>query len=90
MGKPVLCYIREEDAKFVPQKMIEEMPIKKIRPDHLVEDIGRVLEKRNEWVDWGIASRMYVERWHNPETLSRALIDAYNAPQKIWDLPQYI
>ena len=50
------------------------MPIKKIRPDHLVEDIGRVLEKRNEWVDWGIASRMYVERWHNPETLSRALI----------------
>ena len=90
MGKPVLCYIRDEDLGFVPQQMVFDLPIRRIRPDHLVEDIGHVLEKRNEWVEWGLASRRYVERWHNPEIIASALIDVYKDPLLNLNLVHYI
>jgi glycosyltransferase involved in cell wall biosynthesis len=90
MGKPVLCYLREADLKFVPEEMLAELPIKPIRPDYLIEDIAKVLEKQCEWLQWGMASRRFVERWHNPAIIANAMIDAYKNPGSPWRLADYI
>jgi hypothetical protein len=77
MGKPVLCYLREQDFQFVPEEMIRDLPLINVRPDRLVEDIASVLERRNEWLDWSIRSRRFVEKWHDPTRIATAMIGAY-------------
>ena len=86
MGKPVLCYLREEDFPNVPAQMIADLPIRNIRPDHLAEDIAAVLDRRAEWRNWSTRSRGYVEKWHNPATIAAAMIEIYNDPTKPIDL----
>src|SRR5207245_10359825 len=49
MGKPVACYIRESDMRFVPEAMRRELPVFKLNPGHLVEDIAKMLDQRLEW-----------------------------------------
>ena len=66
MGKPVACYIREQDMKFVPKAMRDDMPILRIDPGRLVDDLAAILDRRAEWQNVGKMSRRYVERWHNP------------------------
>jgi len=80
MGKPVLCYLREEDFTFVSREMIADCPVGNIRPDHLVDDIAAVLDRRAEWTDWSRRSRAYVEKWHNPDIIAAAMIDIYRDP----------
>jgi glycosyltransferase involved in cell wall biosynthesis len=86
MGKPVACYIREQDIKFVPEAMKNDMPIFKINPGRLVEDIAAVLDRRAEWHDRGRMSRSYVERWHNPDTIAKAMLAAYRRPDSMFEL----
>ena len=90
MGKPVLSYLRESDLGFVPEAMRAEIPVRNIRPEHLAEDIAQVLKQRAEWGKWARASRRFVERWHNPQIVARAMVDAYKNPEAPWDLGQYI
>jgi hypothetical protein len=90
MGKPVLCYLREEDFGFVPPEMIADCPIGNIRPDHLVEDIAAVLDRRAEWTTWSARSRAYVEKWHNPDTIAAAMIDIYKDPAASLDLAERV
>jgi hypothetical protein len=80
MGKPVLCYLREEDFGFAPSQMIADCPIANLRPDHLAEDIAGVLDRRDEWPEWSARSRTYVERWHNPRIIAGAMIEIYKDP----------
>jgi hypothetical protein len=86
MGKPVACYIREQDMKFVPEAMKSDMPIFKINPDSLVEDIAAILDRRAEWHQRGRMSRSYVERWHNPDTIAKAMLAAYRSPDSVFEL----
>jgi glycosyltransferase involved in cell wall biosynthesis len=79
MGKPVACYIREQDMKFVPQAMRDDLPILRINPGRLVDDLAAILERRAEWQDAGKRSRRYVERWHNPDHIAKAMLDAYRS-----------
>jgi hypothetical protein len=79
MGKPVACYIREQDMKFVPAAMQDDMPILRIDPGRLVDDLAAILERRAEWRSAGEKSRRYVERWHNPDHIARAMLDAYRS-----------
>lgn len=77
MGKPVMCYLREQDFHFVPAPMIAEMPIVNVRPDRVADDLAMVLERQDEWPDWSGRSRRYVERWHNPAAIAAAMVDVY-------------
>jgi hypothetical protein len=86
MGKPVACYIREQDMKFVPEAMKNDMPIFKINPGSLIEDIAAILDRRGEWHDRGRISRSYVERWHNPDTIAKAMLAAYRSPDSTFEL----
>jgi hypothetical protein len=86
MGKPVACYIREQDMKFVPPAMREELPILQIDPGQLVNDLAAILERRAEWQNVGKRSRRYVERWHNPDHIAKAMLDAYRSPDSTFTL----
>jgi glycosyltransferase involved in cell wall biosynthesis len=79
MGKPVACYIREQDMKFVPPAMRDDMPILQIDPGRLVDDLAAILDRRAEWQDVGKRSRRYVEHWHNPDRIAQAMLDAYRS-----------
>jgi glycosyltransferase involved in cell wall biosynthesis len=77
MGKPVLCYLREEDFHLVPPQMIADLPIRNVHPDHLSDDIAAALDRRSEWRDWSSQSRRFVEKWHDPQLIAAAMIDLY-------------
>lgn len=79
MGKPVLCYIREEDLAFVPPTMLAALPIKTIHPAHLSRDIAAIFDARHEWLEWSAKSRDFVLQWHDPQKIARAMIAAYRA-----------
>lgn len=86
MGKPVACYIRELDMKFVPKEMRDEMPILKINPGSLVDDLAAIFDRRAEWHNAGQQSRRYVERWHNPDRIAKAMLKAYDSPSSTFVL----
>lgn len=86
MGKPVACYMRDMDLKFIPKAMRRELPIINIRPAHLVEDIAAILDQRSEWEARGRESRKFVERWHNPDLIAKAMLEAYARPDSRFEL----
>ena len=80
MGKPVACYIRDLDMGFVDDEMKRDMPIFKLDPGNLEDSIAAIFEQRAQWQTRGQQSRAYVERWHNPETIAKAMLAAYQSP----------
>lgn len=85
MGKPVMCWIREEDLHFVPGTLRNDLPILNIRPNRLVEDIGKILRSRSRWLEWSRAARNYVLKWHNPRRIASLLIEMYKDPFNRFD-----
>ena len=78
LGKPVICYIREQDLGFVPAKMREELPIINATPGTIYQVLKEWLTiRRNDLCEQGRLSRRYVERWHNPLQIAEKLRDAY-------------
>jgi glycosyltransferase involved in cell wall biosynthesis len=78
LGKPVICYMREEDLEFVPPEMRRELPIIDARPDSIYEVMKLWLtENKNRLAEQGLVSRRYVERWHDPVRIAQSLIDDY-------------
>jgi hypothetical protein len=90
MGKPVLCYLRDEDFQCVPEEMIDDLPITNIRPMHLGEDIALALGRRAEWAEWSQRSRRFVEKWHNPRLIAEAMVELYGDPTAPFTILQYI
>jgi hypothetical protein len=81
MGKPVAAYIREEDRRFVPAAMWDEMPILRIDERTLDEDLARILADPQALVAAGARSREYAMRWHDPMKAARALTAVYRDPK---------
>jgi hypothetical protein len=81
MGKPVAAYIREEDRRFVPDAMWAQMPILRIDERSLDDDLARILARPDLLAETGARSRDYVERWHDPIKIARALNIIYRDPQ---------
>ncbi len=77
LGKPVICYIREEDLKFLPKEMKEEMPIIKANPDNFYEVLKETIEDMNSLPMIGEKSRAYVEKWHDPIKTARRMKEVY-------------
>ena len=86
MGKPVACYIRESDMKFVPETMKRELPLFRLDPGNLVEDMATILDRRSEWQARGRKYREYVDRWHNPVLVAGAMLKAYAASDSHFEL----
>ncbi|MFX1492275.1 MAG: glycosyltransferase family 1 protein, partial [Promethearchaeota archaeon] len=66
LGKPVICYIRENDLRFIPQQMREELPIINATPATFYDVLKQWLTTRKyELPALGRRSRAYVEKWHD-------------------------
>jgi hypothetical protein len=76
LGKPVMCYIREQDLEFIPARMKEQLPVIGCTVDTLKEDIKATISKsRADLNQLGRQSREYVELWHNRRTTVRQIVD---------------
>lgn len=90
MGKPVAAYIREEDRAFVPPAMWDEMPIMRLNPRTLDDDLAKILADPDSLVEKGERSRRFAHRWHNPAVIAKALCRIYQDPKSPFDLLQDI
>jgi len=80
LGKPVICYIREGDLKFLPEQMRRDLPIINATPATLCDVLREWLTvRRHELREMGRRSRAYVERWHDPLQIATALKREYEA-----------
>jgi hypothetical protein len=90
MGKPVACMIRDSDLKFVSDTMRAELPLLRISPATLDDDLAAILETQPSWPEAGRRSRRFVDRWHDPATIAAAMIANYRDPKVPFDLrPAY-
>ena len=77
MGKPVACYIRDEDLGCIPESMRADMPFVRVTPDTIESDLEAALDRRSEWPEWGQRSLEYARKWHDPMRLAAAMKRAY-------------
>lgn len=80
LGKPVICYIRESDLKFLPEAMRQELPIINATPATIYTVLKEWLTARKpELAELGRRSRAYVEKWHDPLKVAAMLKREYEA-----------
>jgi len=72
-GKPVICYLKPSVSELLPP----DIPIVNANPDTITEVLGALLEDAPRRHELGIASRAYVERYHDPEKTARRLDEIY-------------
>src|SRR5262249_48350106 len=80
LGKPVICYIREDDLKFIPEEMRQELPIIHASSATIYAVLKEWLTvRRHELPALGRRCRAYVERWHDPLKIAAGLKADYEA-----------
>jgi hypothetical protein len=85
-GKPVACAIRDKDLQFVPETMRSQLPLLRLRPDRVVDDLAVILSSQAQWPEQGRQARRFVERWHDPVAIARAMIACYRDEASRFDL----
>jgi glycosyltransferase involved in cell wall biosynthesis len=67
LGKPVVAYIRHSDLHFIDPIMKQELPIYEANPQTIEKVLEGIIKlPRRELYRRGVASRKFVENWHNP------------------------
>jgi glycosyltransferase involved in cell wall biosynthesis len=80
LAKPVVCYIREGDLKFIHAEMRRDLPIINATPASVYEVLKEWLTvRRGELAEVGRRSRAFVERWHDPLKIAARLKADYEA-----------
>lgn len=79
-GKPVACYLRSEDLHFVPPALRAELPLVRLTPSTLEDDLEQALLRQREWRLWGEQARAFALRWHHPGRIAQAMVQAYRDP----------
>jgi hypothetical protein len=78
LGKPVVVYIRETDLRFISKAMASDLPVFRTTPYRVKEDLRTIIElPRSELVARGVASRAYVEKWHDPLEIASGIANDY-------------
>jgi hypothetical protein len=80
MGIPVVASICEEDLVHIPREMKEELPIIRATPEDISEVLARAISEPARLSEAGVKSKAYVEKWHNPLAIARAMIRVYHDP----------
>ena len=80
LGKPVMCYLREGDLGFLPKQMYADLPIIRVTPMSLYDNLKLwATVRRSELSLLGQRSRFYVERWHDPIQIAARLKADYES-----------
>lgn len=78
LGKPVICYIREEDLQVLEPEMRAQLPVIRAEPGNIYDVLKRFLTTELYRLPGiGISGRAYVERWHDPLRIARFLQEEY-------------
>lgn len=75
LGKPVLCYIREDLRGTYP----EELPIVSANPENIYDQLKVLVENGGLRRDLGLRGRDYVERYHDSLKIAKQLIELYES-----------
>lgn len=67
MGKPVVCYIREDIADHSPA----EIPVINANSDNIYDVLKEVLSDSAKLIGIGVRSRKYVEKYHNAKIIAK-------------------
>lgn len=80
MAKPVMVYIRDEDLKFIPPGMRQDLPFVRTAAATITEDLRKVIAMpREDLAEIGRKSRAYVETWHNPRSIALEIKADYDS-----------
>jgi hypothetical protein len=68
MGKPLGVFIREEDLKFIPKEMADDIKdsVININPYNIETELSKYIENIGLLYKKSQASLDYVNKWHNP------------------------
>ncbi|MGE0144784.1 MAG: glycosyltransferase [Planctomycetota bacterium] len=80
MGTPTVCYLREQDLKFLPPAMRDELPVVRADAKSLAQVIVGLLADEPRRRAIGAASRRFVERWHDPRRIAGRMVAIYRDP----------
>jgi glycosyltransferase involved in cell wall biosynthesis len=70
LGKPVLCYIRQDLLEMNP-----ELPILNTTPKSIYTNLIKLIENPEQRIKLGAQGRRYVEKVHDSRTVTEELID---------------
>lgn len=77
LGKPVVAYIRQDDLRFIPNDMREELPVISADAATLANVLRELVQDAEIRRKIGQRSRAFVERWHHPKVVGKMTTDAY-------------
>ncbi len=79
MGIPVACYLRNEDFKYVPEAMIEDLSqsIINISPLNIVDPITDLINNREKLKYFGDNGYHYANTWHSPDRIAKQMVSKY-------------
>jgi glycosyltransferase involved in cell wall biosynthesis len=77
-GVPVISYLRDEDLKYLPNKMKEELPIKSTCSCDLKADIIELIRiSKFQYEKLSQDGINFVNKWHNPDTIAIQVVKNY-------------
>lgn len=77
LGLPVVAYQRDEDIHVVPPEMRSALPVVQADARTVEAVIRRLVADPAERGRLGLASRAFVERWHDPIEIARGVVADY-------------
>lgn len=81
MGKPVMCFIREEDLESIPSNMSRDCleAIINVNKDDIFEKLCTVVENKNILLEHSLNGYEYVEKYHNPVNVANLVNEYYQS-----------
>lgn len=79
MGKPVVAFIREEDLRYIPRAVAQDLPLINANHQNITDVLRKLLKVSDaQLAQLGEASRKYVEKWHDPLAIARRCKEVYH------------
>jgi hypothetical protein len=81
LGKPVICYLRQDDLKYLNPAMRADVlaTIIQATPDTIYDVLKQTIEDREQLPRLGEQARAYVERWHDPVKIAAYVRQVYES-----------
>ena len=79
MGKPLAVFIREEDLKYLPNQMAQDLKESIINIDafNIYESLKKILLNPDLLLEKSKKGHAYVNKWHDPEYVHKLVADKY-------------
>jgi hypothetical protein len=78
LGKPIICFIKGRGLRFVPTKMLADLPIINADESSLEEKLVGVMqmssEERQSLAERGL---VYLKNWHDPAKIAQRVVGDY-------------